>query len=335
MRGVIYTAIVAIPVALGLLRSRQWLAAQLRGQHGALWCAVGALGVGLIPALLVGLLPDSASALKHHLLFSALAAPMLGGAALLCRRRAVPGDRPAAAMGGPDAAASGPTAVASAAPEAPAGAAAPPPQGAAAVIAPKANQPGPARTRLSAPEPPPPQSTGSPRARSAPRPSPAAAALRAVRAADEPEDQHEAAAETPTTVTECILTMSISCEECLLRNFQEMARAPLPEAQRETLTRLVEETDDKLARLRAARRRHHGEELVRVTWNELPDVDLPVVSPGSSVAQIREKAMRQTEVMIGFYRTVATFAQRPSLKSLLATLALDGQRHLSVIEQSG
>jgi hypothetical protein len=121
----------------------------------------------------------------------------------------------------------------------------------------------------------------------------------------------------------------------MLHNLQEMARAPLPESQRETLTRLIEETDDKLARLRAALRRHRGEELVRATWNQLPEVALPVVKPGATVAQIRDKAMRQTQVMIEYYRAVASYAQRPSLKNLLVTLALDGQRHLSVIEQTG
>jgi len=129
--------------------------------------------------------------------------------------------------------------------------------------------------------------------------------------------------------------MSVSCEEYMLRNLHEMARAPLPESQRETLTRLIEETDDKLARLRAAQRRHQGEELVRATWNQLPEVDLPVVKPGASLDQIREKAVRQTQVMIDFYRTVASYAQRPSLKGLLVNLALDGQRHLSVIEHTG
>jgi hypothetical protein len=131
-----------------------------------------------------------------------------------------------------------------------------------------------------------------------------------------------------------MLSMGISCEEHLLQNFVLMAQAPLDEAERETLRRLVEETDDKLARLKAARYRHHGEELVRVTWQELPEVDLPVVPPDADVEQVRAQALKQTQVMIDFYRTVAAYVQRPSLKSLLVNLALDGQRHLAVIEQS-
>ena len=128
--------------------------------------------------------------------------------------------------------------------------------------------------------------------------------------------------------------MSISCEEYILQNFVQMAQAPLPDTQRDTIRRLVEETDDKLARLRAARHRHHGEEVVRVSWSQLPEVDLPVVKSGASVDQVREKAIKQTQVMIDFYRTVAAYVQRPSLKSLLVNLALDGQRHLAVIEQT-
>jgi hypothetical protein len=179
---------------------------------------------------------------------------------------------------------------------------------------------------------------GTARGGQVPRPSPAAAALRALHAA---RTEAPAAAEpseasaSPTTVTECILSMSISCEEYMLRNLQEMSRAPLPETQRDILTRLIEETDDKLARLRAAVRRHHGEELVRATWSQLPEVKLPVVKPGATVAQIRDKALCQTRVMIDFYRTVASYAQRPSLKNLLVNLALDGQRHMAVIEQTG
>ncbi|NLF18577.1 MAG: hypothetical protein GX595_15190 [Lentisphaerae bacterium] len=143
-----------------------------------------------------------------------------------------------------------------------------------------------------------------------------------------------AADETPTTVTECVLSMSISCEEYILQNLSQMAGAPLPADQRETLRRLVEETDDKLARLRAARRRHRGEELVRLSWGQLPEVDLPVVQANAGVEQVRSHAIRQTEVMIDFYRKVAATVQRPSLKSLLVNLALDGQRHLAVIGQT-
>lgn len=336
MRGLICVVVVVVPLVAGLLRSRQWLARQWSGPLGAFWCiAVGVL-VGSVPGLLAG---------ARLGLFAVIALPLLATAAVMLVRR--PG-APVAAE--PVRAASREGAESAPQPAAtPVGGAAssdPAPAGASLVVGPRAAPPrpaggagraGPAKagggTRPAAAE------DATQATQRSVRPSPAVAALRAMQTGTEggkgTARSEGGSGDSPTTVTECILSMSISCEEYMLRNLHEMARAPLPESQRDTLTRLIEETDDKLARLRAAQRRHQGEELVRATWNQLPEVDLPVVKPGASLDQIREKAVRQTQVMIDFYRTVASYAQRPSLKGLLVNLALDGQRHLSVIEHTG
>lgn len=330
MVGAVYTAVVAVPVAAGMIRSRRWLAGQVSGRLGMLWCALAALCVGALPALIVGVAaPDGWAAWKRHLAYVLLAAPVVAAGVLLFRRGSA---APAAAAAG--AAAPGTTDSGTAMPAATAPASPAPAAPAAAPAAPAASPQGTGKGHGKLGQ-------GSPvkvvRDGGAVAPAPRKPQAPATVTPPEPaEDRPDSSRpqDSPTTVTECVLAMSISCEEYILQNFVQMASAPLPETQRDTIRRLVEETDDKLARLRAARLRHHGEEVVRVTWSQLPEVDLPVVKPGSSVEQVREKAMKQTQVMIDFYRTVAAYVMRPSLKSLLVNLALDGQRHLAVIEQT-
>ena len=353
MRGVIYTVLLGVPLAVGLWRGRHWLGARFSGRSGVFWCAGVALCVAAIPALIVcGLLPDSWPPGRQHLAFVLLALPALAGALFLFRQGAaelhpascamppttppttdeVALPAPAGAEVAPGARAPGPAGRVEAEPVTAAvkGLAA----AAAAPSGPKGAEPALRRSPIKVQQ----AEAGSTAAAAAAvsvMPAPVNSPSVALPQATEPAPGAGASLATaPTTVTECLLTMSISCEEYLLANFVRMAEAPLGQTEREMLRRLVEETDDKLARLRAARYRHHGEEVVRVVWEELPEVDLPVVPPGASVEQVRAQALKQTQVMVDFYRTVAAYVQRPSLKSLLVTLALDGQRHLAVIEQS-
>lgn len=133
------------------------------------------------------------------------------------------------------------------------------------------------------------------------------------------------------TVTAKVLERAIAFEDRSRRMYQQLVDQSLPEEVINLFLTLGEEKDDHAARLRAAMVRHQGEEVLRLHPAQIPEFQFPDFSHEESAIEIQELVKRQEDVALEFYREVAKHSRKTSLKNLFASLALDGQRHMSLV----
>ncbi|MBN2452487.1 MAG: ferritin family protein [Lentisphaeria bacterium] len=137
----------------------------------------------------------------------------------------------------------------------------------------------------------------------------------------------------PVTLTQHVFRQAIGFERQSRETYRALLAQDLPDSVLSLFGTFAEDKDDHLARLEAALRRHEGEEILRSDVRNVPDIRFPDFSTSRQPVEIRELVQRQEDAALMYYREVAKYALKPSVKHLFAALALDGQRHVSLASQ--